>query len=113
MFFESKDWVMNASKDMMFNLKTYRTIRKRIWHDNSKTDGSADFFYFSFHELNASQAVAFLFSSEDDARTVHPQSVENKFNFDMIDLSAWKELEIYFRNGLPDVQSDSFSECGW
>ena len=28
-------------------------------------------------------------------------------------LSAWKELEVYFRNGLSDIQSDSFSECGW
>ena len=112
MFFNSKEWVMNASKNMMFNLKTYRTVRKRVWHDNSKTDGSEDFYYFSFHELNASQAVAFLFSSEEDARLVHPQSTESKFNFDMVDFSVWRELDVYFRNGLPDSSEspESFSD---
>ena len=107
MFFDLNEWCMNATQDMMFNTKTFRTIRRRIWHDNTKTDGSGDFFFFSFHELNASQAVAFLFASYEDAATVHPQSVENKYNFDMIDYQMWNELNINFNNGITDDRIDT------
>ena len=102
MFFDPKDWIMNSDMDMMFNVRTFKTIRKRIWHDNSKSDGSADFFYFSFHELNASQAVAFLFSSQDDAEAAHPQSAYNKYSFDMVDYAMWNELNLNFQHGIQE-----------
>lgn len=99
MFFDPNEWTMNASADMMFDVRTFRTIRKRTWHDNSKPDGSGDFFYFSFHELNAAQAVAFLFSSREDAQTVHPQSCSKNWNFDMVDCAMWNELNLNFQRG--------------
>lgn len=105
MFFDPNEWVLNANGDMLFNVRTFKTIRKRTWHDNAATDGSGDFLYFSFHELNASQAVAFLFSSQEDAQTVHPQSVQNKYSFDMVDYAMWNELNVDFQNGLSEKVS--------
>ena len=105
MFFNPKEWTMNSEMDMMFNIRTFKTIRKRIWHDNEVQDGSNDFVYFSFHELNASQAVAFLFSSQEDAETAHPQSVSNKYSFDMVDYGMWNELNVDFQNGLQEKTS--------
>lgn len=107
MFFDFNEWTMNATQDMMFNTKTYRTIRKRIWHDNSAPDGSNDFMYFSFHDLNASQAIAFLFDSADDAKLVHPQSVGNRWTFDMVDFSMWNELNILFKDGIEGDRYDT------
>ena len=102
MFFDPNEWTLNVNGDLMFNVKTYKTIRKRMWHDKTKPDSSGDFCYFSFHDLNASQAVAFLFSSKEDAATVHPQSVNNNWSFDMADYAMWNELNIDFQNGISD-----------
>lgn len=105
MFFNLNEWTMNAPMDMMFNVRTYKTIRKRVWHDNSAPDNSNDFLYFSFHELNAAQAVAFLFSSQEDVQTVHPQSVNNKHSFDIVDYAMWNELNLDFQNGIDRYDS--------
>jgi len=110
MFFNPKNWCMNTTEDMMFNIKTYKTIRKRVWHDNTKPDNKNDFFYFSFHELNASQAVAFLFASNEDAKMVHQQSANTKHNFDMVDFEMWAELNRCFLNGLPNENDFAYSE---
>ena len=109
MMFDPNEWTMNAQMDMMFNVRTFKTIRKRVWHDNFATDNSNDFLYFSFHELNTSQAVAFLFSSYEDAQMVHPQSVNNKHSFDMVDYSMWNELNVDFQNGISN-RAETFSE---
>lgn len=100
MFFDPNEWTLNANMDMLFNVKTYRTIRKRTWRDNAKPDGSNDFNYFSFHDLNASQTVAFLFSSQEDAELVHSASVKNNWNFNMVDFQMWNELNVSFQNGI-------------
>lgn len=100
MFFNPNEWVLNANMDLLFNTKNYKTIRKRTWHNNSKPDGSDDFSYFSFHDLNASQAIAFLFSSQEDAEKVHSASVKNNWNFDLIDYAMWHELNVTFQNGI-------------
>lgn len=110
MFFNPKEWTMNANKDMMFNVRTFKTIRKRMWHDASIPNGHGDFWYFSFHDLNASQAIAFLFSSEANATAVHPKSVTMNWSFDMVDYKMWNELNIDFQNGLPENFSDFYED---
>ena len=110
MFFDPKEWCLNSEGDMMFNIKTFRTIRRRSWHNNEKPDNSDDFLFFSFHDLNSSQAIAFLFSSEKDAKLVHPQSAGTKYSFDMVDFKMWDELNRDFLNGLPDESGFGYSE---
>ena len=110
MLFDASEWVMNATGDMLFNVHTYKTIRKRIWHDNSRPDTTDDFSYFSFHELNAAQAVAFLFPSEKDAKTVHAASCSNNWNFDMVDYQMWILLDRIFKNGLADERTNTLYE---
>ena len=100
MFFNPNEWTLTANMDLLFNTKSYKTIRKRTWHGNSKSDSSGDFSYFSFHDLNASQAIAFLFSSQADAEKVHPASVKNNWNFDLVDYAMWNELNVTFQNGI-------------
>ena len=105
MFFDPKEWTMNANGDMMFNVRTFKTIRKRLWKDKTQEGSAGDFYYFSFHDLNASQAIAFLFSSVDDAQLVHPQSSSMNWSFDMVDYDMWNELNVDFQNGLSEKVS--------
>lgn len=98
-FFNPNEWCLNSKGDMMFNINTYKTIRCRMWIDKTNAVEPDNFRYFSFHDLNSSQAIGFLFADMEDAAKVHKQSVGNNFNFDMVDIEMWTELDNIFTNG--------------
>ena len=101
MIFNSNEWCLNLNLDLIFNINTYKTIRKRIWHDkNVKNSNENTFIYFSLHELNNSQPVAYLFSSIEDANIIHPNSSNNNFSIDLVDYQIWNEIKIFFQHGL-------------
>ena len=106
--FNANEWCLNTNGDMLFNVNTFKTIRKKTWKDYEKSDGSNDFSYFSFHDLNAAQPVAFIFAQREDAVKVHKQTVDNNFTFDMVDCDMWNELNRTFLNGVERDNLNSY-----
>ena len=111
MIFNSNEWCLNLNLDLIFNINTYKTIRKRIWHDkNVKNSNENTFIYFSLHELNNSQPVAYLFSSIEDANIIHPNSSNNNFSIDLVDYQIWNEIKIFFQHGFCEDKEQNIND---